>query len=431
VDPDNERALLRLAELTLAGAGVNQAPASATAVDKAKTLLLQAAEAHSESLAPQVALARLGLLTSNPTFADVHSERAQELAPDNTDVVALRVETLLVGQRLKDARVVLARLVQLVRSQRPVVPAQLLTLARLQERAGLPDEARLSYSDIALSDGEYFESANLALLRHELRRGAVVAARTRLGAASETTRKTTMWRMLAADLARAEKNLQDAQLGYESLLAEGNRDALFRLVAFHTESGAPEQAGKLLSDWLAAHPDDAGAEIALATTALSSGDYGASQRSFEQALISDPDNVVVLNNLAYLYQQTKDSRARPTARKAWELAPNNPDVGDTYGWILFQEGDEFRGREVLVSAMELAPDNPLISFHAAQALAATGGTEQAIAALQRITQPPPGAQGRVAFSTTPEYDAALELLASLSAIEQVDTDAEAEAELVE
>jgi len=307
----------------------------------------------------------------------------------------------------------------------------------------MSDEARLSYSDVASGEGEYVAAANLALVRDELRRGAVVAARNRLGAADEATRKTQLWRMLAADLARAEKNLQAAQLGYENLLAEGNRDALFRLVALHTQTGASDQAQQLLADWLAAHPEDAGVEVALATTALSSGDYEASQNRFEQALRSDPNNVVVLNNLAYLYQQTKDDRARATARKAWELAPDNADVGDTYGWILFQEGEEQRGREVLVTAMELAPDDPLISFHAANALAATGGTEQAIAALKRITQPPPGTQGRVAFSAAPEFAEALELLASLraslptssrtslEAIEQVDVDAEAETELVE
>lgn len=428
VDPDNERGLLRLAELTLQN---SSSADKDSALKTAEKLLERAVLAHAESLAPKIALARLGLLTSNLRLADTYSKETQELAPEDINAVSLRVEFLLFAKRQREARVPLAKLAQLVRNQQPIAPAQLLALARLQENAGLPDEALLSYNEASESGGTYFQSANLALLRADLRREALVTARTRLESADEATKNTALWRLLAADLARAENNPQDAERGYAALLAEGNRDALFRLVALHTQSDAPAKAAELLKDWLTAHPDDAGVEIALATAALTAGDYGASQQRFEQALDIDPDNVVVLNNLAYLYQQTKDDRALPTARKAWELAPGNADVGDTYGWILFQEGEEALGRDVLVKAMELAPEDPLIGYHAAAALAATGGTEQAIAALQRITQPPPGTQGRFAFSAAPEFDDALELLASLRTIEQVDVDTKVEADLVE
>lgn len=430
VDPDNERALLRLAEFALAETGSGGVD-SAEAFTRAEVLLLRAARAHSSSLAPKLALARLGLMANKPNLADTHSKKAQELAPDDINTVSVRVEALLLGRRLSDARAPLAHLAQLVRSQQPVAAGQLLTLGRLQERAGLPDEALVSYAAAADGGGEYFQSANLALLRFDLRRNAVVAARKRLVAASESTRKTVTWRMLAADVARAENNLPAALNGYTALLSEGNRDALFRLVALHTQTGEPEVAGERLQEWLATHPDDSGVEVALATAALSSGDYAASQARFERALVNEPDNIVVLNNLAYLYQQTKDARARPTARKAWELAPKNADVGDTYGWILFQEGEEGRGRDVLVKAWELAPGNPLIGYHAAIALAATGRTEQAISALQRITEPLPGTKGRVAFSAAPEFADALALLSELRSVDEVDSYSEAETELVE
>ncbi len=433
-DPENERALLRLAELALTETQTEtqtETPSNAEAFKKAETLLRRAASAHLDSLAPRLALARLGLMSQNLALADLQSKQALELAPEDITALSVRIESLLQGKLWSELGVPMGKLAQRVRSQQPVVPAQLLSLARLQQRGGMRDEAALTYKEAADGGGAVFQAANLALIRFDLQRGAAVAARRRLVAADDSVRSSLEWRLLAGDVARAENNLQDAERGYATLLAEGSREALFRLVALHTQTGRPELAGDLLRDWLAANPGDTSVEVALATSELSAGDFAASQQSFEDALVNDPDNVVVLNNLAYLYQQTKDGRARPTASKAWQLAPDNADVGDTYGWILYSEGEESLARDVLVKAMALAPTNPLIGYHAAKALAATGRTEQAIIALQRITQPPPGSQGRVAFSGAPEYADALALLRQLSSVDDVDGQAEAEPELVE
>lgn len=431
-DPDNERALLRLAELALTDTGLTSDEAGKeAAIAKAVTLLQRADRAHTDSLAPKLALARLGLNSNNLTLADVQSERALSLAPEHETALLVRIEALLAGDRVEEVAGPLGSLATAVRRQQPVAPARLLELARLQERAGLVDEAIRSYSEAAEGGGDYFQKANLALTRFDLRSGSVVSARKRLLAAESSITAGQPWRLLAADVARAENNLVDAEKGYSALLEEGSREALFRLVALHTQAGEPSRGAVLLNEWLAKHSNDAGVEIALATAALSAGDYASSQQRFESALANDPNNVVVLNNLAYLYQQTDDARARPTARKAWELAPDNADVADTYGWILFTEGEVERSRDVLMTARELAPTNPWIGYHAAEALAATGRSERAIGILDRLTQPAAGTQGRTAFSGAPEFAQALALLNELRAVNDVDRHAEAEAELVE
>ena len=59
---------------------------------------------------------------------------------------------------------------------------------------------------------------------------------------------------------------------------------------------------------------------------------------YERILTIDPDHVQALNNLAYVYHAAADERSLALAERAFELAPEDPTVADTYGWILTERG---------------------------------------------------------------------------------------------
>ncbi len=98
--------------------------------------------------------------------------------------------------------------------------------------------------------------------------------------------------------------------------------------------GEVDRAVSTLETWLAAHPDDQDAARQLASIELASGDSRAAMAGYERLLSKDASDPVALNNLAWLYFEAKDPRAEATARKAVEAAPDNPEIGDTLGWIL-------------------------------------------------------------------------------------------------
>ena len=79
------------------------------------------------------------------------------------------------------------------------------------------------------------------------------------------------------------------------------------------------------------------------------------RRYFRAALEIEPDNVRVLNNLAWALAELKDAKALGYAERAYRLAPNSPEVVNTYGWVLVQRGDTGRGLELLRKAVDLAP----------------------------------------------------------------------------
>jgi predicted Zn-dependent protease len=85
-----------------------------------------------------------------------------------------------------------------------------------------------------------------------------------------------------------------------------------------------------------------------------------------------PNNPVLLNNLAWAYQQVKDPRALKTAERALAGAEGSPAILDTLGNILVEQGDYKRGVGYLQTAVAKSPADANIRFHLAQALARSG-----------------------------------------------------------
>ncbi|MEM9314638.1 MAG: tetratricopeptide repeat protein, partial [Pseudomonadota bacterium] len=62
-----------------------------------------------------------------------------------------------------------------------------------------------------------------------------------------------------------------------------------------------------------------------------------------------------------------DERAVTTGRLAWEAAPDNADVADTYGWILVSQGRLAEGIKLLKESVRLRPGSPTSLYHLAVA----------------------------------------------------------------
>ncbi len=114
------------------------------------------------------------------------------------------------------------------------------------------------------------------------------------------------------------------------------------------------------------------------------GEQTSAIARYEAVLKYDPNNVVSLNNLAYLYQQLDGKKALEYAERAYKLAPNHYGVMDTYGWILMRQQQSQHGLELLAKATELAPHDRDVRYHYAAALARTGDCAGAAEVLKEL-----------------------------------------------
>jgi len=91
-----------------------------------------------------------------------------------------------------------------------------------------------------------------------------------------------------------------------------------------------------------------------------------------------------LNGLAWLYHENGKPGALVMARKASKLAPDNPAIQDTYGWILVQSGGAASGLAALQEAASKLPNNREVQYHLAYALAETRQADKAKVILKEI-----------------------------------------------
>jgi len=146
----------------------------------------------------------------------------------------------------------------------------------------------------------------------------------------------------------------------------------------------PADADAGMQQWLNAHPTDFPTRLFFAESNMARKQNKAAISQYEIVNKAQPDNVLVLNNLAALYQQEKDPRALATAERAFKLKPEVPAVADTMGWLLVEQGQASKAVEILRKAAGNAPKNSEIGYHYAVALAKTGDKAGARKQLEAI-----------------------------------------------
>ena len=107
--------------------------------------------------------------------------------------------------------------------------------------------------------------------------------------------------------------------------------------------------------------------------------------SYQRALALHNDDIVVLNNLAWLLveRSNKPNEALPLAQKARDLAPQDPKVLDTLGWIHYRRGAFGEAEKTLLPAVEKARDDGLIHYHLGMAQAKGAKKCEAVPTLRR------------------------------------------------
>jgi putative PEP-CTERM system TPR-repeat lipoprotein len=191
--------------------------------------------------------------------------------------------------------------------------------------------------------------------------------------------------ILEGDTAFARKDYPAALAAFESAYKlEPSGTLLVRQMQVFNATQRTEEGEKRLVSWLAAHPEDARTRAILAESLIKRGQYKAAVEHYLILNKSTPNNLVVLNNLAWALFESKDNRALGFAEQALKLKPDSPAVMDTLGWILVQQGQTERGIKLLQQALSKVPDAAEIQFHLAAAFAKTGDRSRAKSELERL-----------------------------------------------
>jgi tetratricopeptide (TPR) repeat protein len=136
---------------------------------------------------------------------------------------------------------------------------------------------------------------------------------------------------------------------------------------------------------LVKNPNEVRALLLTAAIYNAMKDYNKSRDSYEKLLAVDPSSVLALNNLAFIYAAELNdlNRAAELAQKARSIAPNNPSVLDTLGWITYKQGNYQQAVDLLNQSAAKSPDNAEIQFHLGMAAYMMGQTDAALSAFEK------------------------------------------------
>ncbi|MCE5279123.1 MAG: tetratricopeptide repeat protein [Planctomycetaceae bacterium] len=101
--------------------------------------------------------------------------------------------------------------------------------------------------------------------------------------------------------------------------------------------------------------------------------------AYEKAIAANPNHLQSLNNLAYMNcEDLKDyAKAEDYGARAYRLAPADPNILDTYGWILCNTKKYAQAEPVLRKAVELGARKAVFLYHLGCLYEQTGQAAQA------------------------------------------------------
>lgn len=217
-----------------------------------------------------------------------------------------------------------------------------------------------------------------------IRAGVPERARASVNAFAEANPNQRGVEGLRGDLELAAGNTDKAIGHFERAAAAGwSRSLALRLSNAYRVAGS-EKTAEPLARWLNEHPDDAEIRLAYAQTLTAAGEGAAARAQYENLMERGELNAIGLNNLAWQYSEEGDPRAVELAEKAHAMAPDNPQIADTLGWILAREGETARAVELLRDAARKMPGNAEIAYHLASVLVDAGETDEARQILERL-----------------------------------------------
>jgi len=264
-------------------------------------------------------------------------------------------------------------------------------IGMLRVRKGDRLEAKAEFDTAATLAPTFFEPINqLALLELADGKGDAAAARVKKQIDAAPT-SAPLYDLLGLvnsarnDVPGAEAAfLKAAQL--DPRLAEPH----LRLADLYMNAGKYDDALPQALETLRLDPNNTRAMMVVGTVYQQKGDAAKAREAYQNLLKVSPRDAGAANNLAVLLSEQLDDLdgALKYATLAQQVAPNDPHVADTLGWILFRRRSFDDAAKLLRGSAERLPNSPSVHYHLGMVAQQLGDTAAARQALTKAVSSP-------------------------------------------
>jgi len=373
IDPKNTQSLLALAELKVANGGT--AAEVTAAIEKAIS-------AGPSEIGPRLTLIQYYLKNKDIKKALGAANEAASSIPDKPEILEALGRTQQLSGDFNQAQITFGKLSSL----QPTSPLPLLHLAEVQFANKNKDEGIKSLKKVLEISPDSLDAQRaliLVAMDNKNPSSALEIART----IQKQRTKEAVGYLLESDIHASNKAWPEAI----SALRNGLRqipatELAIKLHTFQRASGNLADADQFSISWLKDRPKDVGFRMYMGDLANSQKNYTQAVSHYHSALSLQPNNALILNNLAWSSGQIKAPEALEYAEKANQLAPNQPAFMDTLAMLLAEKGESSKAIELLRKAIVIAPQASVIQLNLAKLLIASGKRDEARKELEALAK---------------------------------------------
>ena len=348
-----------------------------------ESLIKKAVTANPQSLNARIALVNFYTQRGDTKQAQLAAQDANIAIPDDPRTLQILGQVQLAAG---DATLAVGTFNKLV-AARPGAAEPLLLLARALVAAKDYDRA-IEKLRAALTINPDLYEASREIVAIYVMSGRGEQALVEIKAIQRQRPKDARAYILESDLWASQGKWAAAESALKAAQKQAPEDPMIaiKLHAVVSSAGKEGAADAAADKWLREHPKDVVLRNYLGERALRKKDLKTAARHYQAMVALQPDNVMILNNLAWVGGELSDPKALSYAEKAATLAPGNPAVLDTLGMLLVKKGDVAQGVEKLQQAAQGAPNQADIRLHLAKALIKAGDKAAARKELDALAQ---------------------------------------------
>ena len=218
-----------------------------------------------------------------------------------------------------------------------------------------------------------------------LKTGQIELAENLIGKVLKDSPKQSEGQRLKGDLLVHKGKLDASIKPYRQAVAmDNNDDNALALGLSYSRLGKSDKAVSVLKAVKGKNRFDQRIGVALTELYMQRGEFANASKTLEGLLSTAPNQPLLLNNLANIYDLLGDKRALDTSKKAYDLAPKSSDINDTYGWLLTKAGQAEKGLPLLREAHTRDSSNLEIRYHIAATLNKLGRGKEALKELTEV-----------------------------------------------
>ncbi len=350
-------------------------------LDAARVQYQEAIKNFNTMTAAYIGLGQVFLAKRDFGKAITTSEEVLKYDPKNVPARVIKANALTNSGNLRQARTELNAYLQ-DSPDAPDLKFQLAIVDFLENRFKESEAAFRALREKFPSDGRLTFAIAELMLRTNRKPEAMRFLQDELAKAPDNKEV----RMAVANTALRIDQADLAEREFRKLLEADpqNADLYMRLGEVLRRKGQVQASLEMLKKGQQLAPANPTASLQLAMTLDSAGMKKESLPLYEVVVKNDPENLIALNNLAYMYaEEGRDlDLALTYAQRAKQRAPNSDDVADTLAWVYIKKNLSDNAISILKGLTSKQPKNATFHYHLGVAQSQKGDKAAARQSLQ-------------------------------------------------